>query len=374
MIYFDNAATSFPKPAHTVNEATDCMLHWCGNPGRGAHALSRRAADRLFACREALAALLGIRDPTRIVFLQNTTMALNVALKGLLRPGDHVLCSELEHNAVVRPLYALKAHGVDFDTFPVVGRTTEQILEGIRARRQKNTAAIVCLHTSNVCSIALPIAEIGTFCHENGLYFAVDAAQSAGHLAIDMEAAHIDLLAAPGHKGLLGLPGCGILALREGVHLSTIIEGGSGVNSLLHTMPEEMPERLEAGTLPVPAIAGLLGGLRFLSEIGIAEAQKRTQGLFLAARDRLEALPECHIYQRGAVGAVLLFNLRGIAPNDLARMLDREGIFVRAGLHCAPLAHQALGTPKGGAVRLSFGVFNTVEELDALWRALKSIL
>ena len=373
MIYFDNAATSFPKPSQTISEATDCMLHWCGNPGRGAHTLSRRAAEKLFVCREALAKLFCAPVPTHIVFLQNTTTALNVALKGLLRPGDHVLCSELEHNAVRRPLCALKRQGVDFDTFPVVGRTTEQILDGVRARRRKNTAAIVCLHTSNVCSISLPLAPIGDFCQKNNLRFIVDAAQSAGHLPVDMQAMHIDLLAAPGHKGLLGLPGCGILALGENVHLQTILEGGSGVNSRLPTMPEELPERLEAGTLPVPAIAGLLGGLQFLEGFGIPEVENRVKGLFLAARDRLEALGDCEIYQRDAPGAVLLFNRRGTPPNELARILDREGIFVRAGLHCAPLAHQALGTPEGGAVRLSFGVFNTVEELDVLWRALKGI-
>ena len=374
MIYFDNAATAFPKSPRAIAEVTACIQSRCGNPGRGAHQLSLRAAENVYACRQLVSDFLGLDAPERIVFTENTTHALNIALKGLLRRGDHVLCSELEHNAVLRPLYALQqARGIHFDTFPAAGLSKAQILQEIGTRIQKNTTAIVCLHTSNVCSISLPIAEIGAFCRTHGIRFIVDAAQSAGHLPINMRAMQVDALAAPAHKGLLGVQGCGILALGESVLPAALIEGGSGVNSLAPTMPEELPERLEAGTLPVPAIAGLFGGLSHVMELGLPEIEKRVKTLFFAARDRLESLDGFEIYQKEHPGAVLLFNKRDTHATEVARALDKAGICVRAGLHCAPLAHWALGTPPGGAVRLGFGAFNTLAEVDALWHALKEL-
>ena len=372
MIYFDNAATSFPKSPRAIAEATACMRSWCGNPGRGAHFLSRIASEKVYACRELLSDFLGLHAPERIVFTQNTTYALNMALKGALKRGDHVLCSELEHNAVLRPLHALQQErGISFDTFPVLGRTAEQILQEITTRITKNTAAVVCLHASNICSVSLPLARIGALCRARGLLFMVDAAQSAGHLPIDMHTMQIDALAAPAHKGLLGIQGCGVLALGERISLSTLIEGGSGVNSLLRTMPEEFHERFEAGTLPVIAIAGLFGGVSHVMELGIAEIENRAIRLFFAARERIEALKGFEIYQPNTAGAVLLFNKTGVPSTEVARMLDRSGICTRAGLHCAPLAHQALKTPTGGAVRLGFGAFNTTAEVDMLWRVLQ---
>ena len=374
MIYFDNAATAYPKSPRAIEEATACMHLWCGNPGRGAHSLSLAAAQRVFACRELLAQFLGLGSPERIIFTVNTTYALNMALKGILKSGDHVLCSELEHNAVFRPLYALKKErGITLDVFPVVGLTDGEILDGILARTKRNTAAIACLHASNICSLTLPLAAIGGFCRARGLYFIVDAAQSAGHLPIDMCAMHIDALAAPAHKGLLGLQGCGILALGERAKPATIIEGGSGVNSLLPDMPEEYPERFEAGTLPTPAIAGLFGGVSHVMEQGLAEIESHAKTLFFEARERIRSLDGFEIYQEEAPGAVFLFNKCGTPSTALARWLDKNGICTRAGLHCAPLAHKALGTPEGGAVRLGFGIFNTKGELDTLWRVLKEL-
>ena len=372
MIYLDNAATSFPKSPRAIAEATACMRSWCGNPGRGAHHLSRLASEKIYACRELLSDFLGLYAPERIVFTASTTLSLNMALKGMLKRGDHVLYSELEHNAVLRPLHALREEkDISFDTFPVIGLKTAEIVQEIATRVQKNTTAVVCLHASNICSLSLPLGEIGAFCHANRLLFIVDAAQSAGHLPIDMRAMQIDALAAPAHKGLLGIQGCGILALGERAKLSTLFEGGSGVNSLSRTMPEELPERLEAGTLPVAAIAGLFGGLSHVIEIGLPVIGKHAKELFFAARERLEALEGFEIYQPDSCGAVLLFNKAGSPSTEVARALDKAGICVRAGLHCAPQAHQALVTPAGGAVRLGFGAFNTVEEIDALWRVLR---
>lgn len=371
MIYLDNAATSFPKPSRVQDEVLRAICEYGGNPGRGAHRLSLAAARCVYDCREAVSELLGLRAPEHIVFTASTTHALNIAIKGLLRTGDHVLISELEHNAVRRPLCRLSAdERIQFDTFPVVGKSADEIIAELRTRRKAHTRAVICTHASNICSISLPLAEIGAFCRQNGLLFIVDAAQSTGHLPIDMQAMQIDALAAPGHKGLLGIQGCGILALGESIRPTPLTEGGSGVDSLDAQMPQEPPERYEAGTLPVPAIASVLAGIRFLRERS-EELHAQEEKLFCALRERLSALPDLTLYAPEAIGAVLLFNRKGYSPAAVARELDNCGICVRAGLHCAPLAHTALGTPVGGAVRVSIGPFNTLHDADALWRALK---
>lgn len=372
MIYFDNAATSFPKPPCVIKEALHAMKKQCGNAGRGAHRLSLAASEKIYTCREQVAAFFGVGAPERVVFTGGTTLSLNMAIKGLVPRGAHVLLTELEHNATRRPVHALSLErGITYDTFPVLSGNTDALLAGIKERLLPHTAAIICTHASNICSVTLPLAEIGALCREKGLLFIVDAAQSAGHLPIDMEKMGIHALAAPAHKGLLGIQGCGILALAEGVLPGTIIEGGSGVQSLSPTMPEEPPERYEAGTLPLPAICALSGGISFLEDYGVENLERRLKELFFAARERLEGIGGIEIYQKEHAGAVLLFNKSGVSPTGLAATLDKAGIAVRAGLHCAPLAHRALGTPEGGAVRISFGPFNTVRELDRLWRVLR---
>lgn len=372
MIYLDNAATTFPKPPRVVEALTTCVTQYGGNPGRGAHPLSLLCAEKVYDCRVALAAFFGAECPERILFTHNTTHALNLAIKGLFGKGDHVLISELEHNAVRRPLCALhQAQGVSFERFPVVGRSVSQILSGIRSRLRPNTKGVICTHASNVCSLALPLAEIGAFCRTRSLFFVVDAAQSAGHLAIDMQQMQISALAAPAHKALYGIQGVGVLALRDGIELPTLIEGGSGVDSLAAEMPTLPPERYESGTLPTPGIVALAAGLDFVRDYGLPCIAAQEIALFRAARERLEGLPQITVYQREQEGAVLLFNHNTYSPEEIAHRLARENICVRAGYHCAPLAHEALGTLSRGAVRLSFGLFNTVSDLDALWKALR---
>jgi len=374
VIYLDNAATTFIKPQAVTEAVMNCIRFECGNPGRGAHAISLAAAERIYACREALSDFFGVGAPERVIFTLNTTHALNLAIKGVLGYGDHALISELEHNAVRRPLYALAAQGVQFDVFPVVGLDTEAILRGIRERLTPKTAALITTHASNICSISLPIRAIGALCKEKGIRLIVDAAQSAGHLPIDLRDMQISALALPAHKALFGIQGCGALLLAEGMDPKPLLEGGSGVDSAPLVMPNEPPERYEAGTLPTPAIAGLLAGLNFVRSLGLDEIRRRTEALFLAARERLLSFRDLELYQADAVGSVLLFNHRQIPSTELARTLDREGIAVRAGLHCAPLAHRALGTPAGGAVRLGFSSLNTPEEIDALYSVLRRIV
>ena len=373
MIYLDNAATTFPKPREVTEAVADCLFRYCGNPGRGAHPLSLACAEKIYDCRMALADFLGLEAPERIIFTHNTTHALNIALKGLFNAGDHVLISELEHNAVRRPLCRLmRERGVSFERFPVVGLSPAQILDGIICRLRPRTAGIVCTHASNLCSLSLPLAEIGALCHKWGLLFVVDAAQSAGHLAINMQKMKIHALAAPAHKALYGIQGAGILALSEGLTPTPLWEGGSGSDSLSEEMPVLPPERYEAGTLATPAIVGLLAGTDFVRKRGLDSIAAHEKALFRAARERLESIPKLTVYRRETEGAVLLFNHAEYAPEEIARRLARENICVRSGYHCAPFAHEALGTAAGGAVRLGFGVFNTVAELDALWKILKS--
>ena len=373
MIYLDNAATTFPKPKSVTNEVHKCLVEYCGNPGRGSHALALAAAEQIFSCREALSAFLGVGAPERIIFTQNTTYALNFVIKGSLRQGDHVLISELEHNAVRRPICRLAEDGrITFDVFPVVGLTQDELLLHLESKLTPATRAVICTHASNICSISLPIAAIGALCQRHGIRLIVDAAQSAGILPIDMKAMHIDALAAPGHKSLYGIQGCGILALGENFLPEPLMEGGSGVDSLPAQMPAEPPERYEAGTLPTPSIVGLLEGVRSLMNKNAKKYAEQEKRLFVAARERLSTLSDISIYAPEHEGSVLLFNKEGVPCAALGRYLSSKGICVRAGLHCAPMAHKALGTPNGGAVRISFGRYNTLSDVDVLWQALRA--
>lgn len=378
-VYLDNAATTFPKPPPVLSEVNDCIRRYCGNPGRGSHAMALAAAERIFECREAMANLVGLEDPGNVVFTMNTTYAINLFLKGLLRPGDHVLISDLEHNSVFRPIYKLARDGIiEYNIFPSMcglkNASPTRICAGIAKRIRPNTRLVMCTHVSNICSYALPIAEIGAFCHRHGILFAVDAAQSAGHLPIDMKAMNIDALAIPGHKGLYGIQGSGVLALSEAIPLNTIIEGGNGLLSLEGNMPELPPERFESGTLPTPAIAGLLRGIETVSRLGLERIAGHEQKLFCAARDRLSELRGITLHVPQYQGSTLLFSADSISSEKVASALGKRGICVRGGYHCAALGHATLKTPPDGAVRVSFGLYNTPADIDRLTTALTEIL
>jgi len=378
-IYLDNAATTFPKPAAVLKEVGLCLSRYCGNPGRGSHPLAMASAERIFDCRTAAAKLLGIEDPGNIVFTLNTTYAINLFLKGLLRKGDHVLISDLEHNSVFRPIYKMaKAEIIEYDIFPSMcccdNTSPTRICAGIARRMKPNTRLVICTHMSNVCSYTLPIREIGAFCHRHGILFAVDAAQSAGHIALNMKDMNIDALAAPGHKGLYGIQGAGLLALSRAIPLETLIEGGSGILSLEGEMPELLPERLESGTLPTPAIAGLWRGIEIVSEIGVESIAEHERMLFRKAKERLETMDAITLYAPQYEGPTLLFNHAFLPSEELAARLGKKGICTRGGYHCSPLGHGTLGTPENGAVRISFGLGNTRTDIDRLMDALTEIL
>ncbi len=379
MIYLDNAATSFPKPRRVAEEQLRCMQFYGGNPGRGSHALSLAAAEKIYECREELASFFGSDNPENVIFTMNTTMALNTAIKGLLRRGDHVLLSDMEHNAVFRPIYKLAHEGVItydvFDTFPTKHtRTAEMICASIFEKIRPTTRMLICAHASNICSATLPLKEIGALCRKKGILFVVDAAQSAGHMPIDMNQMQIDALCAPGHKGLWGPQGCGILVFGNGIVADTLIEGGSGYNSLEGNMPQEAPERYEAGTLPTPAIAGLLEGVREIKRLGIDHVHSHESALTKRLYERLIHMPKVTLYAPHHRGGVLLFSLADLSADRVGAFLNERGFCVRTGFHCAALAHTTLGTPPSGAVRVSPSLFNTVGQIDALADAVEDLL
>lgn len=379
MIYLDNAATSFPKPRRVAEEQMRCMQLYGGNPGRGSHALALAAAEKIYECREEIATFFNIPNPERVIFTMNTTMAINTAIKGLLRRGDHVLLSDMDHNAVFRPIYKLARDGVItynvFETFPTnPTRTTEMICASVLEKIRPNTRMLICAHASNICSATLPIKEIGALCRKKGILFVVDAAQSAGHLPIDVTEMQIDALCLPGHKGLWGPQGCGALVLGAEIVADTLIEGGSGYNSLEGNMPEEAPERYEAGTLPTPAIAGLTEGIREVKRLGIEHIYAHECALTTRLADHLSSMPKVKLYAPHHKGGVLLFSLQEISSDRVGAFLNERGFCVRTGFHCAALAHATLGTPSSGAVRVSPSLFNTTTQIDAFADTVRELL
>lgn len=382
LIYFDNAATSFPKPRSVVAEAVRCMTDYGGNAGRGTHALARAAAEKIYECRTLSAKHFGVEDPAKVLFTLNTTYALNTVLKGLLHSGDRVLLSDLEHNAVLRPLAAMEREGrISCEIFPsMLGderRSAVRICAGIAKRLTEETRMVVCTHASNLCSVTMPIREIGAFCHRHGLLFVVDGAQSAGHEKINLEEMGIDALCVPSHKGLYGPQGGGMILLGKGITpemLDTLVEGGNGMASREAMMPLVFPERYEAGTLPTPTIAGLCEGIRVVEKIGIDEISDHEKSLYRRMREVLGNMQGVTLYAPEYEGAVLLFNLEGVPSERVGRELSERGICVRSGYHCAALGHKTLGTPEGGAVRASFGIYNHLGEVERFCRAVGEIV
>jgi len=374
MIYLDNAATSFPKPSGVAAAMTEYMRCAGGNPGRGTHTAALRAAEKIFECRVLAANFFGAPEPDHVMFTMNTTYALNTALHSILSGGGHVLMGNMEHNSVFRPLAALEESGIIRCSMFDVRRTAEEILSELRRKVRPDTRVLICAHIPNTANRILPAAEIGAFCRQNGILFILDGAQSAGHLPIDMQKMNIDILCVPGHKGLFGPQGVGMMILGESCPVGrALISGGSGSRSLSAEMPDELPDHFEAGTLPGPAIAGLVEGIRWVQKIGTEQIHAHECMLW---RKLYSCIREMHGIRVAdpVPGAVLLFTADGISPNSVASELDRAGICVRAGYHCAPLGHRALGTEKEGAVRVSFSATNTETDVRDFTDALRRIL
>jgi cysteine desulfurase family protein len=376
-VYLDNAATSWPKP-ETVYQAVDHFMREVGaTPGRGGYQQEEDAQQIADETRSALAKLFNAPDPQGVAFTLNATQAINMALKGWLHPGDHVVTSSIEHNAMWRPLKALEKRGVEITA---VSCEPDGVLgpADVEAALRPDTRLVALLHASNVLGTILPIAEIGEIVHHHKAPLLVDAAQTAGSYPIDMQAMGIDLLAFAGHKGTYGPPGTGGLVVMPGIHLETWVEGGSGFPSRPETMPDELPLRLEAGTQNSAGIAGLLAGVQFVLEQGVEKIRAHEMSLANRLIDQLQAIPGLRILgpanqeHRTAVVSVTVDNY---IPDQLSAVLDKVfAVATRAGLHCAPQAHIVAGTLENGALRFSPGYFNTAEEIDFAVNALQDIL
>ena len=369
MIYLDNAATSWPKAPGVARAMSNAITRVMGNPGRTSHRLSMDAALMIQECRENLARLFAVANPLRICFTSNATEALNLAIKGVLSPGDHVICSSMEHNSVWRPLVALEERGIEL-TVVEAGPDGVTDVANIERSIKDHTKLIAVLHASNVNGAIQPVAEIGRAARERGIAMLVDAAQTAGSIAIDVEAMHIDLLAFPGHKGLLGPQGTGGLYVSEKVNLRPLKEGGTGSDSNRPHQPLYYPDRLESGTLNVPGIAGLNQSVGYLLQKDVAQVKRRETGLTQRLLTGLMKIDGVTVYGPPAElprAAVVSFNLRGMDPVAVADALERRGdIACRPGWHCAALAHRTQGTQKTGTVRLSPGPSTKMTEIESV--------
>lgn len=375
MIYLDNAATSWPKP-ETVYDTVSEAIRRGGNPGRSNSEKARAAATDINETRAALAQLFHISDPTRIVFALNATDAINLALQGMLKPGDHVITSRMEHNAVTRPLAYLEDAGMlvtKVPTDPVRGAALDEIRNAIRPE----TKLVAMSHASNVTGTLNPIEEIGALCREKGVSFMVDASQSAGAIPIDVVKMNIDLLAFPGHKSLLGPTGTGALYVSETVSPRPIRSGGTGVFSEVRLQPEQLPYYYEAGTQNTVGISGLCAGVHYILERSVNNIYHEEQKLLQSLIDGLADIPEVTIYGplSGPRAAAVSFNIEDMDCADVAMILETYyDISVRSGLQCAPDMHRLLGTfDLGGTVRVSPGLFTTNDEIDEFLKAVREI-
>lgn len=375
MIYLDNAATTLRKPPQVIDAVVQAMGSF-GNSARGTHEEALAASRVIYDTRCKLAALFGCKRPDHVAFACNSTEALNIAISGCIRAGDHVISTDLEHNSVLRPLYRLRAERNVSLSFVPADRQGNIDYADFERLLQPETRAVVCTHASNLTGNVLDLARIGAFTHEHGLLLIVDASQSAGVLPIDMEKMHIDVLCFTGHKSLMGPQGTGGLCVREGVDIAPWKVGGTGVQTYSESQPEQMPTRLEAGTLNGHGIAGLNAALDFLNETGIDTIHAHETALLRRFVAGVKDIPGVTLYgdldhERTAVAAL---NIEGMDSGEVADILAEDyGIATRPGAHCAPRLHRALGTEEQGAVRFSFGWYNIEEEADEAARAIREI-
>lgn len=376
MIYFDNAATTFPKPESVIDAVVSFMKNKGANPGRSGHRMALDSARVVFDVRMELAGLFGISNPMDIAFAKNATEALNFGICGFLKSGDHVISTMMEHNSVSRPIVALQERGVEH-TFCPCDEEGFLDLEAFERSFKKNTALVAITHASNITGSLNDLFVIGQICKEKGVPLLVDAAQSAGIFPIDVESMNISMLCAPGHKGLYGPMGTGFIYVKEGISLKPLLFGGTGSVSESLSHPQMMPDALEAGTVNAHGLAGLLAGVRFVRNKGLRYIQEYEQDLMSYFIRQISMLKQFKLYGSKDMkrrAAVVSFNIGSVSSTEISERLDiGYGIAVRSGLHCSSLGHQSLGTENQGVVRVSFSCFNTREEVDQLVAALKKI-
>jgi cysteine desulfurase family protein len=375
-IYLDNAASSCPKPPGVIAAVDQCLREWCANPGRGAHKTAVAAARVIHQTRQKAARLLNVADSANIIFTQNATDSLNMAMRGLLSPGDHVVSSTVEHNAVVRPLKVLTREGVEVTLVPTDATgivDADAVLSAVRA----STRLVVLTHASNITGAIQPIPELSRALKDRGVPLLVDAAQSAGTISLDMETMPVSLLACTGHKSLMGPQGIGLLYISPEIELRSVRQGGTGTHSEEEQDVLARPDRYEAGTHNTPGIAGLGAGIDFLEAEGVENLGRHKAELTARLHEGLDVISKVTVYGPSMGlprGPLVAFNVGDMPSSEVAAILDREyDIASRAGIHCAPGAHQAMGTLKRGAVRLSIGPFNSTEDIEAAITAVEKI-
>ncbi|MBQ8029177.1 MAG: aminotransferase class V-fold PLP-dependent enzyme [Clostridia bacterium] len=373
MIYLDNAATSFPKPEGVIRAVTYAQ-RYAANPGRAGHELSLSAEKIVYYTREKLALMFN-SSVENVVFTKNCTESLNIAIKGTVSQGDHVVVSSMEHNSVLRPVEYLSSKGkITYDVARVYPDNDEKTLSEFQKAIKKETSLVVCSHASNVFGSVLPIEKIGRLCKEKGIVFVVDAAQSAGMIEIDIEKMNIDILCLPGHKGLLGPMGTGVMIIKNAEKTETLIHGGTGSMSLNLKQPEFLPDKFESGTLNLPGIAGVSAGIDFLlTKRNSLEAERALINLLKEDLKNIKGITVYDNMHGKIFSPVLSFNLLNFHSEEVAEKLSQSGIAVRAGYHCSRLAHKTYETDKNGTVRVSVGLFNQKKDIKNLVFCLNKI-
>ncbi len=378
MIYLDNAATSFPKPVEVYDRMNLFIRETCANPGRSSHEMARASASWVMKAREVGTQLFNIENPLRIGFTPNATYALNMAIQGVLKKGDHVITTAMDHNSVLRPLYELKRKGV-IDYTVIMPYNSYGAIDPFAVSKavRANTRLIVLTASSNVTGTILPYKEVGEIARRKGIIYLVDGAQGAGVLPLDVKTMNISLLAFPGHKSLMGPQGTGGLYVNESVNLAPIIQGGTGSHSFETVQPLFMPDVIECGTLNTPGIVGLGAGIEFILKTGTDTILKRKELLITKLYEGLAAHKKIKLYstaENHKNSGIIAFIINGTDSSEIANLLDsRYHIATRPGFHCAPLAHKALGTEKTGLLRLSLGYFNTLDEIQYAIDSIKEI-
>lgn len=374
MIYFDNAATTYPKPSSVLASAVLAMKKYSFNSGRGGYKESIKAGEMIYTVREKVASMFGF-EPQNVAFTKNCTEALNMAIKGSVKSGDHIIISSLEHNSVSRVAEKLFDDGIiDYD-IAKYSYNDDETVANFENLIKPNTTLVVCMHSSNAFGVTFPVAKIGKMCKLHGIRFVVDGAQGAGVADINAKRDNIDILCAPGHKCLLGAMGTGFIAVRDGLELLTVEEGGTGSNSMSLKHPDFLPDRLEAGTLNNSGIISLGKGIDYINSYGTEAIYNHEFSLMQHTYKALENINDVALYtpfpEQGKTMPIISFNFGDYSSEKTAAILAKNDICTRAGFHCTPLAHKHFGTTDRGTVRISFGMFNTVRDCDALINLVK---
>ena len=375
MIYFDNAATTFPKPQIVYDTIMDSMMNYGANPGRSGHKLALKASRGVFETRQLLSQFFNTGNPMNIAFTYNCTESLNTGIKGILKSGDHVITTSMEHNSVLRPIKHLENIGVEST---IVKANPQGLINprDIENAIKQNTRLIVTTHISNLVGSITPIEEIGAIAKKNNIYYLVDAAQSAGVYNIDVKKMNIDILAFPGHKGLLGPQGTGGIYISDDIDMDSLLQGGTGSESSSMIHPNVRPDKFESGTINAPGVIGLGTGVKYIMDKGIDNIRRHEEEITKYFIEGVRNIGGIKIYGplTDRQGPVISLNIGNMDSSETTYALDdKYNIAVRPGLHCAPLAHKTIGTLDQGSVRFSFGLFNTHEEIDYAINALKEI-